>query len=119
MGPERSRERVCFRLHVRPERIEEYKARHAAVWPEMVAALRDTGWHNYSLFLAPDGLLIGYFETDDLDAAVSRMAATDVNARWQADMAPFFAEDSSPAGPLPRLAEVFNLDQHLDRLAHP
>lgn len=119
MTAEQSRERVCFRLRVRPERIEEYTARHAAVWPEMVAALRDAGWHNYSLFLAADGLLIGYFETEDLDAAVSGMAGTEINDRWQADMAPFFAEDSSPAGPLPRLTEVFNLRQHLDRLANP
>lgn len=119
MTAEPSRERVCFRLRVRPERLEEYTARHAAVWPEMVTALRDAGWRNYSLFLAADGELIGYFETEDLDTALSRVAATEVNDRWQAQMAPFFAEDSSPAGPLPRLTEVFNLDQHLDRLANP
>ena len=43
--------------------------RHAAVWPDMLRALHETGWHNYSLFLRDDGLLIGYFETPDLDAA--------------------------------------------------
>ena len=52
--------RYCFQLRVRPERLDEYKARHRAVWPEMLAALRDTGWRNYSLFLRADGLLIGY-----------------------------------------------------------
>ena len=50
----------------KPDRLEEYRARHAAVWPEMLHALPDTGWHNYSLFLREDGLLIGYLETDDL-----------------------------------------------------
>ncbi len=49
-------QRVCFRLQVKPDRIEEYKARHAAVWPEMLRALARTGWHNYSLFLGEDGL---------------------------------------------------------------
>ena len=34
-------ERVCFQLQVRPDRLEEYKARHAAVWPEMLHALAD------------------------------------------------------------------------------
>ena len=54
-----ARRRYCFELHVKPERIDEYKERHAAVWPDMLRALKDTGWHNYSLFMRPDGLLIG------------------------------------------------------------
>jgi L-rhamnose mutarotase len=83
-------ERVCFLLNVRPERLEEYKARHTAVWPEMLQALRETGWHNYSLFLRADGLLVGYFETPSRQAALDGMAARAVNARWQAEMAPFF-----------------------------
>lgn len=83
-------ERVCFLLKVKPDRLDEYKRRHAAVWPDMLQALCETGWHNYSLFLRDDGLLVGYFETPDLRAALDGMAAREVNARWQADMAPFF-----------------------------
>ena len=44
-------ERVCFLLKVKKNRLEEYKERHKAVWPEMLNALRETGWLNYSLFL--------------------------------------------------------------------
>jgi L-rhamnose mutarotase len=99
-------ERVCFQLHVRPERIAEYRERHRAVWPEMLDALRDAGWSNYSLFLRPDGLLIGYLETEDFEVATAAMDATDVNARWQADMAPFFSQELS----FERLEEVFHLD---------
>src|SRR5947208_1578533 len=83
-------QRVCFQLQVRPDRMTDYAARHAAVWPEMLQALAATGWHNYSLFLGEGGLLVGYFETPDLDAALSGMGATEVNARWQAEMAEFF-----------------------------
>ncbi len=109
--------RVCFQLRVRPERMAEYTARHAAVWPEMLTALRDAGWHNYSLFLADGGLLIGYFETEDLDAALSQMAQTSVNARWQAQMAPFFADQQvTPDAGLMTLTEVFNLQHQLDQL---
>ncbi|SDY52292.1 L-rhamnose mutarotase [Tessaracoccus flavus] len=46
--------RHCFQLQVDPERLDEYKRRHAAVWPDMVRALKPAGWHNYSLFLRPD-----------------------------------------------------------------
>jgi L-rhamnose mutarotase len=51
--------RYCFLLRVRPDRMAEYRRRHAAVWPDMLQALADTGWRNYSLFLADDGLLVG------------------------------------------------------------
>ena len=104
-------ERVCFQLHVRPERIAEYRERHAAVWPDMLDALRETGWRNYSLFLRDDGLLVGYLETDDFEAAQRGMEETDVNARWQAEMAEFFErpDGDRPDTGFTRLAEVFHL----------
>jgi L-rhamnose mutarotase len=68
--------RYCFLLHVQPERIAEYRARHREVWPEMLRALRHAGWRNYSLFLRPDGLLVGYVESDDLVAAQAACRTT-------------------------------------------
>lgn len=103
-------ERVCFQLQVRPECIEEYRHRHAAVAPEMLRALTAAGWRNYSLFLRDDGLVVGYFESDDLAAALEGMAASEANARWQAEMAPLFLESAArPQDGLVRLEEVFNL----------
>lgn len=109
-------ERVCFQLQVRPDRLEEYRRRHADVWPDMLEALAATGWRNYSIFVREDGLLIGYFETESLEAAQAAMAATEVNARWQADMAPFFADlDSAPDTGFLRLTEIFHLEDQLSR----
>jgi len=104
--------RVCFLLKVRRDKLDEYRERHAHVWPEMLDALRATGWHNYSLFLRPDGLLVGYLETDDFQAAVDGMQKHPVNARWQAEMAPFFEiRDGSKADEaMTPLTEVFHLD---------
>ena len=105
-------ERVCFLLRVRTDRLDEYRARHRAVWEEMLDALRETGWRNYSLFLREDGLLVGYLECDDFEAALAEMDAREVNARWQADMASFFdlPEEGQPDTGLERLEEVFHLD---------
>ena len=105
-------QRVCFLARVRPDRLEEYRAAHRAVWPEMTAALREAGWANYTLFLADDGLLIGYLETDDFNAARWRMEQAGVNARWQAEMAPFFADigDQRPDEGFRRITEIFHLD---------
>ncbi len=107
--------RVCFQLQVKPDRIEEYKKRHAAVWPEMLRALAYTGWHNYSLFLRPDGLLIGYLETPSLAEAQAGMAQTEVNARWQAEMAEFFVDlgEAAPDTGFVELEEVFHLEDQL------
>jgi L-rhamnose mutarotase len=103
--------RVCFQLKVAPEHLDEYTRRHAEVWPEMRQALTDAGWRNYSLFLVPDGTLIGYFECDDLLAAQAAMAATDVNARWQQEMQPFFAGlgDQKPDEGIVPIPEIFHL----------
>ena len=109
-------QRVCFQLQVRPDRIEEYRSRHAAVWPDMLRALADSGWHNYSLFLREDGLLIGYVETPSLAEARAAMAATDgqrpVAGRDER------SSSSSWAMPVPdtgfvQLEEVFHLEDQL------
>lgn len=107
--------RVCFQLQVKADRLQEYKQRHRAVWPEMLRALKDAGWHNYSLFLREDGLLIGYFETESLQAAQAAMEATEVNARWQSEMAEFFVEldGARPDTGFVELNEVFHLEDQL------
>ncbi len=78
----------------------------------MQQALTATGWHNYSLFLRDDGMLIGYLETPNFDQALSGMSATDVNRRWQEWMADFF--DGIPGAKADEqmitIPEVFHLD---------
>jgi L-rhamnose mutarotase len=104
--------RICFLLRVRPDRLDAYRARHAAVWPEMLDALRAAGWRNYSIFLREDGVLVGYLECDDFAAAQAAMQTTEVNARWQAEMAGFFELDgaSAPDAAMVALPEIFHLD---------
>jgi L-rhamnose mutarotase len=107
--------RYCFLLQVRPELLDEYKERHRAVWPEMLQALRDTGWRNYSIFARPNGLIVGYVEADDLAAAQHSMAGTDVNTRWQAEMSRYFVglDGRGPDESFELLDEIFNLDEQL------
>jgi L-rhamnose mutarotase len=107
--------RYCFLLQVCPDRLADYVERHRTVWPEMLLALRDSGWHNYSLFLRPDGLLVGYVESPDLAAARAAMEATEVNARWQAEMAEFFVglDGRRPDEGFGLLTEIFNLEDQL------
>ncbi|MGQ9550379.1 MAG: L-rhamnose mutarotase [Roseiflexus sp.] len=106
-------QRVGFTLKVKPELIEAYKAHHANVWPEMLDALRRHGWHNYTLFLRDDGLLFGYVEVpESFEQALVGMASEEVNARWQAMMAPYFEHLSGAYADqsMVQLEEVFHLD---------
>ena len=105
----------CFPLRVKPELLDEYRAWHRQVWPEMLAALAACGWHNYSIFADGDGLLVGYVEADDLAIALAAMADTEVNARWQAEMSRYLTglDGRRLAEGLHLLDEVFNLDEQL------
>lgn len=105
--------RVGFLLKVRQDKLDEYKRHHELVWPEMLEALRDAGWHNYSLFVRPDGLLFGYVETPDgLEEAQARMAATEINTKWQEFMTPYFESPNNarPDEMFVELQEIFHLD---------
>lgn len=104
--------RVGFRLQLRIELIEEYIEKHKEVWPEMLAELERAGWHNYSLFIdRDDGVLFGYFETPNLLSAKEQMALTEVNARWQEMMAPYFIalDGFRPDEGFKELEEIFHL----------
>ncbi len=108
--------RIGFVLKVKRDLIDEYRRRHAEVWPEMLQALSESGWRNYSLFLRPDGTLFGYFETPGSFAeALDAVAVREVNDRWQRDMAPFFESVGGGASQMAdqmmeQLEEVFHLD---------
>ena len=109
--------RVGFVLKVRTDRLEEYRQEHESVWPEMLDALRRHGWHNYSLFLRPDGTLFGYLETPgSFQHALDGMASEEINTRWQEHMASFFESGNDEADQtmadqmMQVLDEVFHLD---------
>jgi L-rhamnose mutarotase len=110
--------RYCFYQQIRPEQIETYVERHRAVWPEMLRALEATGWHNFSIHLRDDGLLVGYVESPDIVAAQAAMAELEVNERWQREMKPFFdGLDAPPDESFVYLREVFHLESQLAAIA--
>ena len=105
--------RVGFLLKVRQEKLQEYKAHHTSVWPEMLEALHRNGWHNYSIFSREDGLLFGYFETpESFQDALAGMSREAINSRWQEFMASYFENLGGlhPDQGMVELEEVFHLD---------
>ena len=103
-------ERVGFTMRLLPGAEAEYRRRHAAVWPEMLDALRAAGAREYSIFLDGDRLF-AYLIVDDFSAFRAAMEAAEVNDRWQAEMASLIDPQTDPAtGFHRRLEEVFHLD---------
>ena len=103
-------QRIGFVMRLLAGAEDEYRRRHAAVWPEMLAELRAAGAGNYSIFLHGSDLF-GYLEVEDLARFQSFLAASEVNARWQASMGVLIDPLTDPATGFHRqLPEVFHLD---------
>lgn len=102
--------RYAFMLRLNPGTSEAYEAAHRAVWPEMLALLKEAGISEYSIYRRDD-LLILALRSEDFETSWARIENDPVNLRWQAAMAPYFA----PVGELragerfPMLEEVFYL----------
>ena len=100
-------------IKVRPERLEEYRRYHAAVWPEVLKTITDCNIKNYSIFLKDD-YLFGYFEYhgNDIKADWAKMAACPHTQKWWAVMEPMQQPlDTRAEGEWwADMEEVFHLD---------
>ena len=80
-------QRMGWIIRVRPEKIAQYKALHAAVLPGVLATIAACGIRNYTIYLRePENLLFGHFEYHGTDFAadMARMAADEATRRWWA-----------------------------------
>ncbi len=80
-------QRIGMVIGVRPERLEDYKRLHAAVWPDVLAMISACNIRNYSIFLKePENLLFSFFEYhgDDYAADMAKMAADPKTREWWA-----------------------------------
>ena len=78
-------QRMGMVIGIRPERIAEYKALHAAAWPTVLQRLRASNIRNYTIFLRePENLLFGTWEYhgSDFTADMAAIAADPETQRW-------------------------------------
>lgn len=77
----------AFRMRLHPGREEEYRRRHNAIWPELVALLRESGIEDYSIHLDPEtGHLFGVLKRRP-DHGMDKLPEHPVMKRWWAYMA--------------------------------
>ena len=70
-------------IGIRPEQFERYKSYHAAVWPVVMATIKDCNIQNYSIF-QKNGFLFAYFEYtgDDFKADMLKMSNNKKKQEW-------------------------------------
>ena len=102
-------EQIAFTMRLRPGRAAEYECRHDAIWPELVALLKEAGVSDYSIFLdEASGTLFAVLRRG-AGHGMDALPGHEVMRRWWSAMADIMETnpDSSPvAGPLRR---VFHL----------
>jgi len=103
-------ERGLFTLVVHPDRIAEYDDRHAHPWPEMMRALDDSGFHNYTGFRRGSHVLYYGEFYPDMASVVGAIGATDVNRRWNVSFEGIITTITDATGNLVTGREVFHVD---------
>jgi L-rhamnose mutarotase len=101
--------RVAFKMQLHKGLEEEYRKRHATLWPELEQLLKETGISEYSIFLdETTNSLFGVLKATD-PAALDNLPAQPVMKKWWAYMKDIMDSnpDNSPVS-IP-LKEVFYL----------
>lgn len=100
----------AFRMQLKPGTVEEYRRRHDAIWPELAELLRESGIHDYSIFLDEETLaLFAVLKLRD-DNRRDALPGHPLMQRWWDHMAPLM--EVGP-GNRPRewpLVPLFHLD---------
>jgi L-rhamnose mutarotase len=100
-------------IRLRPEKLQEYKELHAAVWPEVLQMISQCNIRNYSIYYR-DGYLFSYFEYtgDDFEADMAKMAADPTTQKWWDVCKPCQEplETRAPGEWWANMEEVFHLD---------
>lgn len=102
-------EKRVWKARVLPGMLAEYRRRHDEIWPEMAAALQESGIRNYTIWNNGDEL-IGYYECPDLEAAERYKAASPVMQRWSRSMEGIMEMERSASGEAIRYECIFELN---------
>ena len=105
-------------IGLRPEKLEEYKKLHAAVWPDVLKMIRQCHIQNYSIYLRQleDGrhYLFSYFEYtgSNFAADMAQMAADPTTQKWWSLCEPCQQplQDRGPKEWWAGMEEVFHTD---------
>jgi L-rhamnose mutarotase len=102
--------KIAFKMQLKPGCKEEYRKRHAAIWPELRALLKDNGVSDYSIFLDEETNTLFGVQQQAGEQSSQDLGTLAVVQRWWAYMADIMDtnEDNSPV--TRPLEQVFHMD---------
>ena len=101
-------QRIAFTMRLLPGFEGEYRRRHDAIWPELSALLRETGIHDYSIFLAPQTLtLFAYLQIAD-NQKLDLLPQEPVMQRWWTYMKDIMESNPDHSPVTVTLQEIFH-----------
>lgn len=102
-------EKYAFKMRLNPGCRDEYIARHDAIWPELVALLKDAGVSDYSIHLDEEtDILFGVLWRTD-DHGMEALPGTAVMQKWWAHMADIMDTHADNAPVAMPLTPVFHM----------
>lgn len=104
-------EKYAWRAKIVDGTIEEYKRRHAELWPEMAAVLKEAGIVNYTIWFH-NNELFGYYEcVNGIQYAARVQRDSPVVEKWDKFMGDILIMEKDPVtGAQPQLEKVFEMN---------
>jgi L-rhamnose mutarotase len=92
-------EQIAFKMFLNPGQAAVYRLRHEAIWPELVALLRDAGISDYSIFLDDETNILFAVLRRAPDHRTDALPQTELMQRWWRHMADIMRTeaDGSPS----------------------
>lgn len=103
-------EKIAFKMQLKAGNVGEYKRRHDAIWPELVALLSDVGIRDYSIFLDEEtGILFATLRRNK-EHGMDNLPQHPVMRRWWTYMADLMDTDVSQVPLSKPLLPIFHCD---------
>lgn len=99
----------AIQMQILPGSTDEYRRRHEAIWPELVAELHAAGVRDYRIYAANDGETLFATISCDNRAAVDGLATRPVMQRWWVMMADIMVVNSDRSPIADDLLSMFDL----------
>jgi L-rhamnose mutarotase len=90
--------RFGFKMKMLPGFKEEYRKRHAAIWPELVKLLKNEGIENYSIFLDEETNTLFAYQEQSGESSSQDLGNLEIVKKWWKYMADIMETnpDNSP-----------------------
>jgi len=72
---------VCEVMRLKPQCVEEYLAMHRETWPDLITAIRESGFLEEYIYRMGDVIMV-VMKCESFAASAERLAATPVFQKW-------------------------------------